>query len=84
MQETLLGRLIDLSPPQLASLGGACLYVAVGTICFALVSLVLRRRRLSLVLFVIASALVVAAAIAITDVFCIAGYVASDGSCAWE
>jgi hypothetical protein len=81
--ETLLGRLLDVSYPTIVTVGGFFLLAGLGCLVAALI--VWRRRpRARLVLGLLCLVFVVLGILAITDLFCVAGYLTPDGSCAWE
>ncbi len=73
-----------MSYPELASVGGAALWVAVALLVAGLVCGLGSFRRLGLGLGLAALILFALTAIAVSDAFCLAGYRADDGSCAWE
>jgi len=74
-----------LSPPELYSFSGLLLgRVAPVALALSLGSWLIRYRRISGVCLVVAVLAFLVGAVAGVNPFCIAGYIASDGSCAEE
>jgi len=75
---------MGLSYPELASLGGLGLWVAGAALVLAFIALLRDRRRIAVSLMLMGLLLVALSLTAVTDLFCVTGYIAEDGGCAWE
>jgi hypothetical protein len=84
MSETWIAKLLDVSYPEMLSLGSVCIWLAFGVLVLGICAWFRGNRRWTLGLGIGFTVLLVMAFVSIADPFCISGYIAHDGMCAWE